>query len=607
MASTSQRSAAAEGSSAHQQAPLGVAGSKGSAVRKTKVKNRIIKPKARKQTAGKCKRRKQRASSTAAPASSTAAPAVSGMDQLLLEIKEQAAAHGMDWVRQRMAGFPPSSSHGRGKDASSGEPECSPGDKLVQDITALSSAPQGRLSASRKRHAKSRQLRALANKKRRPVGPRNAINGPRCLAGASRAVFGFGEASTAPDPLATASTAPSAEAASNDMGRGEPQNCDTSSSSDCSDTEWALAKSLCSFFRSLQRRKNARPRASAAVAWGPRPVREPERSGQVVTEAERVPITRATPYLSTPPSIPVLQSPANSVPTWVPAQPPVDVYPPLAPAILASQNPAPQVANNVLGGVTSLADSVPAAIKERIWKREYIDIFSLLITDVEVEPEKGESSEVKEERPRVDKNIQNWVRAFHVFMSVIVEREPEHYPVLIRYMDTIMTAQRRGGWAWLNYDIHFRKSMAHNPAVSWQHRSMDLWLDEMTLQKPSWAERAGPSYSYARERGPFQGAGRWEICKQFNAGHCKWKNCKLSHICSTCGFGSHPAIQCRTSRDHRPSPRQQPRGKMGRLEQRFPTSRVGAPDVMACAKGHAPWLVRPRDVPSRQLTYVLTT
>ncbi|XP_029447091.1 microtubule-associated protein RP/EB family member 2 isoform X2 [Rhinatrema bivittatum] len=240
-----------------------------------------------------------------------------------------------------------------------------------------------------------------------------------------------------------------------------------------------LAKSLCFLFHSLKRKRNVSQGNSAAVVWGANLVTVPVISGQMVTESGRLQSMLATQGMPASPAIP-----ANTLPAPVqPTLPPIDVNPLLRTANSAVQIPTQQLGYEVLCGVTSLAHSVPDTIKGKILKREYIDIFSLLVTDME-----GGSTEAKDKRPKVAKNIQNWTRAFHIFMSVIVEHEPAHAPFLIRYMDTILTAQRRGGWAWLNYDMLFRKSMAHNPAVSWQHRLIDLWLDEMTLQKSSWAE-----------------------------------------------------------------------------------------------------------------------
>ncbi|XP_029471240.1 uncharacterized protein LOC115099388 isoform X1 [Rhinatrema bivittatum] len=383
--------------------------------------------------------------------------------------------------------------------------------------------------------------------------------------GSGTALGSLATASTAASTEATASMAASTGTTSRDLGRSKPQTCDPLSSSDCSDTERVLAKSLCSLFHSLKRKRNVSQGNSAAVVWGANPVTVPEINGQTVTESGRLQSMLATQGMPASPAIPVTHLPANTLPAPVQLTlPPVDVNPLLHTANSAVQIPTQQLGNEVLCGVTSLAHSVPDTIKDKILKREYIDIFSLLVTDMEVEPEKGGSAEAKDKRPKVAKNIQNWIRAFHIFMPVIEEHEPAHAPFLIRYMDTILTAQRRGGWAWFNYDIRFRKSMAHNPAVSWQHRLIDLWLDEMTLQKSSWAERAGTSYSHLRERGlyqrdrfSFQGSGRWDTCRQFNAGHCTWKNCKIRHTCSTCGFGSHPAAQCHTSRDQRQFPQQQ--------------------------------------------------
>ncbi|XP_029460762.1 uncharacterized protein LOC115093217 [Rhinatrema bivittatum] len=286
-----------------------------------------------------------------------------------------------------------------------------PSDEPQQDSTLISFVPRSSSAASRKRSIRPEQAGALVGKRKRPAGLKTIAAGPHGDDGAPMPTSGSG---TALGSLATASTAASTGTTSCHLGRGKPQTCDPLSSSDCSDTERVLAKLLCSLFHSLKRKRNVSQGNSAAVVWGANPVTVPVISGQTVTESGRLQSMLATQGMPASPAIP-----ANTLPAPVqPTLPPVDVNPLLHTANSAVQIPTQQLGYEVLCGVTSLAHSVPDTIKEKILKREYIDIL-------------------------------------------------------------------------------------------------------------------------------------------FNAGHCTWKNCKFRHTCSTCGFGSHPAAQCRTSKDQRQFPQQQ--------------------------------------------------
>nr|XP_033771872.1 uncharacterized protein LOC117346439 [Geotrypetes seraphini] len=238
---------------------------------------------------------------------------------------------------------------------------------------------------------------------------------------------------------------------------------------------------------------------------------------------------------------------------------------------------SPGAPGDITCGVTTLASSVPRALKEKIWRRDYIDMFSLIQREPDedyfVETDRIYIQLEREKKPRIYRSLTNWISAFHIFMSVVVEREPDMSPYLIRYSDTIIRSHKKyGGWAWLNYDIKFRKSMAKNKSITWKHRVFDLWMDEMSALRPfqpdrfpdkfpSWppgpVERQPTQLPYVhRQAGPYTGK---RVCRQYNNGHCTWTNCKFRHVCNTCG-GTHPAIHCKTGRDRkkfystRPSP-----------------------------------------------------
>nr|XP_033784848.1 uncharacterized protein LOC117352501 [Geotrypetes seraphini]XP_033792723.1 uncharacterized protein LOC117356910 [Geotrypetes seraphini] len=240
------------------------------------------------------------------------------------------------------------------------------------------------------------------------------------------------------------------------------------------------------------------------------------------------------------------------------------------PQLVMAGTSSPGAPGDITCGVTTLASSVPRAIKEKIWRRDYIDMFSLIQREPDedyfVETDRIYIQLEREKKPKIYRSLANWISAFHVFMSVVVEREPDMSPYLIRYSDTIIRSHKKfGGWAWLNYDIKFRKSMAENKSITWKHRVFDLWMDEMSALRPfqpdrfpdklpSWppgpVERPPTQPTYVhRQAGPYTGK---RVCRQYNNGHCTWPNCKFRHVCNKCG-GTHPAVHCKAGRDRKNS------------------------------------------------------
>ncbi|XP_029447094.1 microtubule-associated protein RP/EB family member 2 isoform X4 [Rhinatrema bivittatum] len=132
-----------------------------------------------------------------------AVTAISDLDLLLLEVKEHAAAHGTDWLRQRMSEFPSPSQ------------ERPPSDEPQQDSTLIFFVPRSS-AASRKRSTRPQQVGALVGKKKRPAGLKTIAAGPHGGDGATTPTSGSG---TALGSLATASTAASTGTTSCHLGR----------------------------------------------------------------------------------------------------------------------------------------------------------------------------------------------------------------------------------------------------------------------------------------------------------------------------------------------------------------------------------------------------
>ncbi|XP_071604178.1 glycine-rich protein 1-like isoform X1 [Heliangelus exortis] len=113
------------------------------------------------------------------------------------------------------------------------------------------------------------------------------------------------------------------------------------------------------------------------------------------------------------------------------------------------------------------------ATKERIWRGEFIDLFSLLHT--ELAPEHG---------PRPGDTLDQWVSAFLVYASVLCEKHPARCGAMFKYLDTIRKLHATyGGTSWMNYDEDFRRRAAKNPNLPWGDVDLDLWMKWMAPLK----------------------------------------------------------------------------------------------------------------------------
>ncbi|OCT70495.1 hypothetical protein XELAEV_18037416mg [Xenopus laevis] len=136
-------------------------------------------------------------------------------------------------------------------------------------------------------------------------------------------------------------------------------------------------------------------------------------------------------------------------------------------------------------------------IREKIWKNEYVDIFTLLpLERFNLDKwEKGKEARKQEDEDRrrfrlIPRTFSNWLQAFAILASIIGERKPEKCSALFCYMDMILEAFRvHGGTAWLRYDEQFRQRLAVRPSLEWDHKDISLWIKLMNANRP------GPSGS----------------------------------------------------------------------------------------------------------------
>ncbi|XP_068106058.1 uncharacterized protein [Hyperolius riggenbachi] len=168
-------------------------------------------------------------------------------------------------------------------------------------------------------------------------------------------------------------------------------------------------------------------------------------------------------------------------------------------------------------------------MKEKVWRREYIDIFSLL-----------PSARFQEQQ----RDFSNWLQAFAIMASVIGEKTPDQCCALFCYLNTVLEAhQAFQGSAWLYYDEHFRQCMSIRPSLRWDQKDICLWLRLLVAPTAAELEHGSPFHAEARYAPP-----AWQkrgVCWSFNEGACKWgATCKFKHQCSRCGSRKHPETRC---------------------------------------------------------------
>lgn len=113
-----------------------------------------------------------------------------------------------------------------------------------------------------------------------------------------------------------------------------------------------------------------------------------------------------------------------------------------------------------------LGAHLKAEVREKIWKGEYVEIFTLLPLEKfnldRLKPVEGKKEDEEKRRYRlIPRTFQNWLQAFAILASVVGEKVPEHCSALFVYLEAISEAHRTyGGMAWIRYDEQFRQRMA---------------------------------------------------------------------------------------------------------------------------------------------------
>ncbi|KAJ1206301.1 hypothetical protein NDU88_001708 [Pleurodeles waltl] len=143
-----------------------------------------------------------------------------------------------------------------------------------------------------------------------------------------------------------------------------------------------------------------------------------------------------------------------------------------------------------------LANAIPLTVKERIWLKEFIDIFSLLEIQLEgldlTVCDKKDKDMRERKKVRKERNFENWLDAFRIMACKIVEKFPRCAADLWLYESKIHEAHRQfPGDAWLEYDKSFRLKMQANPEMEWNEEDVSSYIHTMMVAREvrSWSRR----------------------------------------------------------------------------------------------------------------------
>ena len=221
----------------------------------------------------------------------------------------------------------------------------------------------------------------------------------------------------------------------------------------------------------------------------------------------------------------------------------------------------------------ALGSEVSLAVKEKVWKGEFVDLGGFARVELGAQGEQvslslvqaGHSLQIKQDNrtPRVA-SIEQWTSAFLVFASIFVEKHAGRARELFKYMDIVRSIVRFGGYNWRTYDTQFRLRQARQPLRSWAAIDAELWLTVATAQPRASLYASGrtqflpfrsapgtgsASASAPGERRSLSFSRRNNYCFAFNTGFCqRGASCRYAHVCSKCSSASHPATACASSR-----------------------------------------------------------
>lgn len=149
-----------------------------------------------------------------------------------------------------------------------------------------------------------------------------------------------------------------------------------------------------------------------------------------------------------------------------------------------------------------------------------------------------------------------WIRCFHIFMSLRLQTAPSEVQGLLRHMEIVQDLNGQGKDA-IAYDAKFRRRKEQHPSIRWGE-----FLAEVVIGLPQVSRIGnGPRQQFRFRQQfntfnrPSQGGGfsrstrDQRHCNRFNSlMGCQMMNCFYAHKCGKCGIFGHPLHKCITGK-----------------------------------------------------------
>jgi hypothetical protein len=229
-----------------------------------------------------------------------------------------------------------------------------------------------------------------------------------------------------------------------------------------------------------------------------------------------------------------------------------------------------------------LAARFPPKMVAKIENLEFVEMSDLLQEAWVADAAGPSSPSVKHlgRRPPVS-DILVWAECFTAMAAVLSQKYPMKSLELFAYPCRIFHAARiYDSHLWVNYDQIYRRQAASRRSLDWSVEDQSLYNETfggrakqftrckfclgeshtfdvcpemplvqlpVSLVSPA-AAPTPPGLAPSRSPLPQQPIARsGEVCRKYNEDRCYYRQCRHTHVCSTCA-GLHPALSCLHSR-----------------------------------------------------------
>ncbi|MEW8089145.1 MAG: hypothetical protein AB2810_16810 [Candidatus Thiodiazotropha endolucinida] len=172
---------------------------------------------------------------------------------------------------------------------------------------------------------------------------------------------------------------------------------------------------------------------------------------------------------------------------------------------------------------------VDSNVKTKIWANQYIDLSLLLARRASqtynIQMQNNQLTMVPKQKTFA-LNMDQWNRAFTIFMAIYVERYPEQATSMLQYMGNMQEMANEAGETTAKYyDSQFRR-WRETSQLPWNIINQSLHAKALAVGLKSKANIQAPNTIQRNQKKP---------CYNFrNTGVCKRANCPFKHYCEHC-------------------------------------------------------------------------